>query len=53
MRATAFALSRSSLADRLELTKPRSPFLQRFYGWYLSRFMPFVSNLVMKSSAPS
>jgi demethylmenaquinone methyltransferase/2-methoxy-6-polyprenyl-1,4-benzoquinol methylase len=36
----------------LELTKPQSPLLGRLYGWYLSRFMPFVSNLVMKSSAP-
>ncbi len=36
----------------LELTKPRNPLLQRLYGWYLSRFMPFVSNLIMKSSAP-
>jgi demethylmenaquinone methyltransferase/2-methoxy-6-polyprenyl-1,4-benzoquinol methylase len=36
----------------LELTKPQSPLLGRLYNWYLSRFMPFVSNLVMKSSAP-
>jgi demethylmenaquinone methyltransferase/2-methoxy-6-polyprenyl-1,4-benzoquinol methylase len=36
----------------LELTKPRSPLLGRLYNWYLSRFMPFVSNLVMRSSAP-
>jgi demethylmenaquinone methyltransferase/2-methoxy-6-polyprenyl-1,4-benzoquinol methylase len=36
----------------LELTKPQNPVLRRFYSWYLSRFMPFVSNLVMKSSAP-
>ncbi len=36
----------------LELTKPQSPLLHRLYGWYLSRFMPFVSNLVMHSSAP-
>jgi demethylmenaquinone methyltransferase/2-methoxy-6-polyprenyl-1,4-benzoquinol methylase len=36
----------------LELTKPQSPLLGRLYGWYLSRFMPFISNLVMKSSAP-
>jgi demethylmenaquinone methyltransferase/2-methoxy-6-polyprenyl-1,4-benzoquinol methylase len=36
----------------LELTQPRAPVLHRLYNWYLSRFMPFVSNLVMKSSAP-
>ncbi len=36
----------------LELTKPRNSLLRRLYSWYLSRFMPFVSNLVMKSSAP-
>ncbi len=36
----------------LELTKPQNTVLRRLYGWYLSRFMPFVSNLVMKSSAP-
>ncbi len=36
----------------LELTKPRNPLLGRLYSWYLSRFMPFISNLVMKSSAP-
>lgn len=36
----------------LELTKPQNPLLGRLYNWYLSRFMPFVSNLVMKSSAP-
>jgi demethylmenaquinone methyltransferase/2-methoxy-6-polyprenyl-1,4-benzoquinol methylase len=36
----------------LELTKPQAPVLGRLYSWYLSRFMPFVSNLVMKSSAP-
>jgi demethylmenaquinone methyltransferase/2-methoxy-6-polyprenyl-1,4-benzoquinol methylase len=36
----------------LELTKPHNSLLRGFYGWYLSRFMPFVSNLVMKSSAP-
>jgi demethylmenaquinone methyltransferase / 2-methoxy-6-polyprenyl-1,4-benzoquinol methylase len=36
----------------LELTQPHTPVLHRLYSWYLSRFMPFVSNLVMKSSAP-
>ena len=36
----------------LELTQPQTPVLHRLYSWYLSRFMPFVSNLVMKSSAP-
>ena len=36
----------------LELTKPQTPVLGRLYRWYLSRFMPFISNLVMKSSAP-
>ncbi|MHB8844518.1 MAG: bifunctional demethylmenaquinone methyltransferase/2-methoxy-6-polyprenyl-1,4-benzoquinol methylase UbiE [Nitrospirota bacterium] len=36
----------------LELTKPQAPVLGRLYSWYLSRFMPFISNLVMKSSAP-
>jgi len=36
----------------LELTKPQTALLSRLYSWYLSRFMPFVSNLVMKSSAP-
>ena len=36
----------------LELTQPQTPLLHRLYGWYLSKFMPFVSNLVMKSSAP-
>ncbi|NTW67839.1 MAG: class I SAM-dependent methyltransferase, partial [Nitrospirae bacterium] len=36
----------------LELTKPQNPVMLRLYNWYLTRFMPFVSNLVMKSSAP-
>ncbi len=36
----------------LELTKPSNPLLRGLYGWYLSRFMPYVSNLIMKSSAP-
>ncbi len=36
----------------LELTKPQNPVMLRLYNWYLSRFMPFISNLVMKSSAP-
>jgi len=36
----------------LELTQPQTPILHRLYSWYLSRFMPFVSNLVMNSSAP-
>jgi demethylmenaquinone methyltransferase/2-methoxy-6-polyprenyl-1,4-benzoquinol methylase len=36
----------------LELTKPQTPIMGGLYSWYLSRFMPFVSNLVMKSSAP-
>ena len=26
--------------------------MRSLYSWYLSRFMPFVSNLVMKSAAP-
>jgi demethylmenaquinone methyltransferase/2-methoxy-6-polyprenyl-1,4-benzoquinol methylase len=36
----------------LELTQPQAPVLHRLYSWYLSRFMPFVSSVVMKSSAP-
>ena len=36
----------------LELTKPQNPVMRSLYSWYLSRFMPFVSNLVMKSAAP-
>ncbi len=36
----------------LELTRPRSPWLHTLYTWYVFRVMPFVSNLVLKSSAP-
>jgi demethylmenaquinone methyltransferase/2-methoxy-6-polyprenyl-1,4-benzoquinol methylase len=36
----------------LELTQPGNRMLRVFHRWYVSRFMPFVSNLVMKSSAP-
>lgn len=36
----------------LELTRPRGRWFPALYSWYIFRFMPFVSNLVMQSSAP-
>ncbi len=36
----------------LELTRPRDGRFLAFYLWYLNRFMPFVSNLVLKSATP-
>ena len=36
----------------LELTRPRNRWFLALYTWYIFRLMPFVSNLVMKSSAP-
>lgn len=36
----------------LELTRPRNRWFRALYTWYIFRLMPFVSNLVMKSSAP-
>lgn len=36
----------------LELTRPRNGLLRTLHGWYISRVMPFVSTLVLRSSAP-
>ena len=36
----------------LELTQPSNRWFLALYSWYIFRLMPFVSNLVMKSSAP-
>jgi demethylmenaquinone methyltransferase/2-methoxy-6-polyprenyl-1,4-benzoquinol methylase len=36
----------------LELTRPRNRWFRSVYTWYIFRMMPFVSNLIMKSSAP-
>lgn len=36
----------------LELTRPPDGRFLKFYLWYLNRFMPFVSNLVLKSATP-
>ena len=36
----------------LELTQPANRWFLSLYTWYIFRLMPFVSNLVMKSSAP-
>jgi demethylmenaquinone methyltransferase/2-methoxy-6-polyprenyl-1,4-benzoquinol methylase len=36
----------------LELTRPGNRWFLAIYTWYIFRLMPFVSNLVMKSSAP-
>jgi demethylmenaquinone methyltransferase/2-methoxy-6-polyprenyl-1,4-benzoquinol methylase len=36
----------------LELTRPQNRWFRALYHWYIFRLMPFVSNLVMKSSAP-
>lgn len=36
----------------LELTRPRDGWFLKFYLWYLNRFMPFISNLVLKSATP-
>jgi demethylmenaquinone methyltransferase/2-methoxy-6-polyprenyl-1,4-benzoquinol methylase len=36
----------------LELTRPQNRWFRAVYTWYIFRLMPFVSNLVMQSSAP-
>jgi len=36
----------------LELTRPREGRFLKFYLWYLNRFMPFMSNLVLKTATP-
>jgi demethylmenaquinone methyltransferase/2-methoxy-6-polyprenyl-1,4-benzoquinol methylase len=36
----------------LELMRPENRLIHSIYRWYIFRLMPFVSNFVMKSSAP-
>jgi len=36
----------------LELTRPKNRWFLALYKWYIFRVMPFISNMVMKSSAP-
>ena len=36
----------------LELTQPGNWLLRKVHRWYVSRFMPYISNLVMKQAAP-
>lgn len=36
----------------LELTRPRQGWFLAIYTWYLNRFMPFISNIVLKSTTP-
>lgn len=36
----------------LELTRPSEGRFLKFYLWYLNRFMPFISSLVLKSATP-
>ena len=36
----------------LELTRPQKPWFLGIYKWYIFKVMPFISGLVMKTSAP-